>query len=178
MYECASVNFVRVGSCNGLLFNWLQGIAQISADLFPIGPYCQWVITCVDCTDEHVEYYPVLCVCCDYFKLWSLASCLFTGAEQSLWYRPCSHWLRWRFSAWWLLVQLETAVALLQWLFRPGACIRTHLFSPQWGHYNVMNAKISMRQINPNGFQSLCYSMYGFDFVAINIFELRWVEYV
>ena len=107
MYECASVNFAGVGSCNDLLSNWLQGIVQISADLFPIGPYCQWVITCVDCTDKHVVYYPVLCVCCDYFTLWSLASSLFIGVEQSLWCRPCSRWLRWRFSAWWPLVQLE-----------------------------------------------------------------------
>ena len=33
-----------------------------------------------------------------------------------------------------------------------------------------------MRQINPNGFQSLCYSMYFYDFVAIKLFDLTWLE--
>ena len=28
-----------------------------------------------------------------------------------------------------------------------------------------------MRQINPNGFQSLCCSMYVYDFVAIKLFD-------
>ena len=170
------MNFVRVGSCNGLLSNWLQGIAQISTDSFPVGPHCQWVITCVDCTDKHVVYYPVLCVCCDYFTLWSLASSLFTGTEQSLWCRPCSRWLRWRFSAWWPLVQLETAVALLQWLFRAGACTRTNHVFAIMRSLQCNQCQDSMRQINPNGFQSLYYSMYDYDFVAINIFELSWVS--
>ena len=172
------MNFVRVGSCNGLLSNWLQGIAQISTDSFPVGPHCQWVITCVDCTDTHVVYYPVLCVCCDYFTLWSLASSLFTGTEQSLWCRPCSCWLRWRFSAWWPLVQLETAVALLQWLFRAGACTRTNHVFAIMRSLQCNQCQDSIRQINPNGFQSLRYSMYDYDFVKINIFELSWVESV
>ena len=175
-HKCASVNFVRVGSCNGLLSNWLQDIAQISTDLFPVGPHCQWVIICVHCTDKHVVYH-VFWVCCDYFTLWSLVLSLFTGMEQSLWCRPCSRWLRWRFSAWWHLVQLETAVALVQWLFRPSACTRTnHVFaimrSLQCKQCN--QCQDSMRQINPNGFQSLRYSIYDYDFVAINIFELSW----
>ena len=178
-YECASVNYVRVGSCNGLLSNWLQGIAQISAGLFPIGPHGQWVIISVDCTDKYVVYYPVLCVCCDYFTLWSSASSLFTGAERSSrcrWCRSCSRWLRCRFSAWWPLVQLETAVALLQWLFRPGACTRTNHVFATMRSLQCNQCQDSMRQINPNRFQSLRYSMYDYDFVAINIFELSWVE--
>ena len=166
------MNFVRTGSCNGLLSNWLQGISQISTDTFPVGPHCQWVITCVDCTDKNVVYYPVLWVC-DYYTLWSLASSLFTGMEQSLWCRPCSRWLRWRFSAWWPLVQLETAVALLQRLFRAGACTRTNHVFATMRSLQCNQCQDSMRQINPNGFQSLCYSMYDYDFVAINIFELR-----
>ena len=169
------MNFVRAGSCNGLLSNWLQGISQISTDTFPVGPHCQWVITCVDCTDKNVVYYPVLWVC-DYFTFWSLASSLFTGTEQSLWCRPCSRWLRWRFSAWWPLVQLETAVALLQRLFRAGACTRTNHVFATMRSLQCNQCQDSMRQINPNGFQSLCYSMYDYDFVAINIFELSWVE--
>ena len=169
------MNFFRAGSCNGLLSNWLQGISQISTDTFPVGPHCQWVITCVDCTDKNVVYYPVLWVC-DYFTLWSLASSLFTGTEQSLWFRPCSRWLRWRFSAWWPLVQLETAVALLQRLFRAGACTRTNHVFATMRSLQCNQCQESMRQINPNGFQSLCYSMYDYDFVAINIFELSWVE--
>ena len=175
MYECASVNFVRAGSCNGLLSNWLQGISQISTDTFPVGPHCQWVITCVDCTDKNVVYYPVLWVC-DYFTFWSLASSLFTGTEQSLWCRPCSRWLRWRFSAWWPLVQLETAVALLQRLFRVGACTRTNHVFATMRSLQCNQCQDSMRQINPNGFQSLCYSMYDYDFVAINILELEYLR--
>ena len=120
--------------------------------------------------------YPVLCVCCDYFALWSLASSLFTGAELSLWCRPCSRWLRWRFSAWRTLVQLETAVALLQWLFWPGACTRTNHVFATMRSLQCNQCQDSMRQINPNGFQSLRYSMYNYAFVAINIFELSWVE--
>ena len=166
------MNFVRAASCNGLLSNWLQGISQISTDTFPVGPHCQWVITCVDCTDKNVVYYPVLWVC-DYFTFWSLASSLFTGTEQSLWCRPCSRWLRWRFSAWWPLVQLETAVALLQRLFRAGACTRTNHVFATMRSLQCNQCQDSMRQINPNGFQSLCYSMYDYDFVAINIFEFE-----
>ena len=30
-----------------------------------------------------------------------------------------------------------------------------------------------MRQINPNGFQSLCCSMYVYDFVAIKLFDFE-----
>ena len=33
-----------------------------------------------------------------------------------------------------------------------------------------------MRQINPNGFQSLCCSMYFYDFVAIKLFDLTWLD--
>ena len=33
-----------------------------------------------------------------------------------------------------------------------------------------------MRQINPNGFQSLCCSMYVYDFVAIKLFDLTWLD--
>ena len=170
------MNFVKVGSCNGLLSNWLQGIGQISTDSFPVGPHCQWVITCVDCTDKHVVYYPVLCVCCAYFTLWSLASSLFTGTEQSLWCRPCSRWLRWRFSAWWPLVQLETALALLQWLLRAGTCTRTNHVFAIMRSLQCNQCQDSMRHINPNGSQSLRYSMYDYDFVTINIFELSWVS--
>ena len=148
---------------------------QISADFFAIGPHCQSVMTCVDCTDKHVVYYPALCVCCDYFILWSLASSSFTGAQQSLWCRPCSRWLRWSFSAWWPLVQLETAVALLQWLFRPGACSRTNHVFATMRSLQCNQCQDSMRQINPNGVQSLRYSMHNYDIVAINIFELSWV---
>ena len=110
------------------------------------------------------------------FRHRSLASSLFTGTEQSLWCRPCSRWLRWRFSAWWPLVQLETAVALLQRLFRAGACTRTNHVFATMRSLQCNQCQDSMRQINPNGFQSLCYSMYDYDFVAINIFELSWVE--
>ena len=165
-----------VGSCNGLS-NWLQAIAQISADSFPVGPHCQWVITCVDCCDKHVVYYPVFCVCCDYFTLWSLASSLFTGTELSLWCRLCSRWLRWRFSAWWPLVQLEPAVALPQWLFRPGACTRTNHVLAIMRSFKCNQCQDSMRQINPNGCQSL-RSFCMTDFVTINIFGLSWVEVV
>ena len=121
----------------------------------------------------------MLCVCCDHFTLWSLASSLFTRAEESLLCRSCSRWLRWRFSAWWPLVHLETAVALLQWLFRSGACTRTndHVFSIMRS-LQCNQCNDSMRQINPNGFQSLCYSMYDYGWVAINTFELSWVERV
>ena len=98
-------------------------------------------------------------------------------SSRCRWCRSCSRWLRWRFSAWWPLMQLETALALLQWLFRPGACTRTnHVFATMRSS-QCNQCQDSMRQINPNGFQSLRYSMYDYDFVAINIFELSWVEY-
>ena len=156
-----------------LLSNWLEIIAQISADLFPVGPHLPVGYNpCIDCTDKHVVYYSVLCICYDYFTLWSLASSLFTGAEQSLWSRPCIRWLHWRFSAWRHLVQLGTAVALLQWLFRPDACTNiNHVFAIV-RPLQCNQCQDSMRQINPNGFQSLCYSMHDYDFVAINIYEL------
>ena len=85
-------------------------------------------------------------------------------------WRHCSRSLHWRCSALWPLVQLEMAVALLQWLFRPSAGTHTNtvfttMFSLQWNQLQD-----STRQINPNGFQSLCYSMYDYGFVAINIF--------
>ena len=33
-----------------------------------------------------------------------------------------------------------------------------------------------MRQINPNGFQSLCCSMYVYDFVAIKLVDFTWLS--
>ena len=170
------MNYVRVGSCNGLLSNWLQGIAQISADLFPIGPHCQWVII----VDALINmWYIILCyvyvVVISHCDLWHHPFSL-ERSSRCWWCRSCSRWLRWRFSAWWLLVQLETAVALLQWLFRPGACTRTNHVFATMRLLQCNECQDSKRQINPNGFQSLRYSMYDYDFVAMNIFELSWVD--
>ena len=37
-----------------------KALPEISCNLFPVGPHCHWVATCIDCTDKHVVYYPVL----------------------------------------------------------------------------------------------------------------------
>ena len=71
------------------------------------------------------------------------------------------------------LVQIKTAVTLLQWLFRPGACTRTYHIFAIMRLLQCYQCQDSMRQINRNGFQSLRYSMYDYDFVAINIFEFE-----
>ena len=116
---------------------------------------------------------------CDYFTFWSLASSLFTGTEQSLWCRPCSRWLRWRFSAWWPLVKLETAVALLQRLFRAGACTRTNHVFATMRSLQCNQCQDSMRQINPNGFQSVLFYVWLWFCCNKHLWvELSWVEYI
>ena len=69
-------------------------------------------------------------------------------------------------------------MVLLQWLFRPGACTRTNHGFATMRSLQCNQCQYSMRQINPSGFQSLRYSMYDYDCVAINIFELSSVELV
>ena len=58
----------------------------------------------------------------------------------------------------------------------PGRCLhpctRTNHVSAIMRSLQCNQCQDSMRQINPDGFQSLRYSMYDYDFVAINIFEL------
>ena len=111
-----------------------------------------------------------------FFTLWSLASVVFIRAEQSLWCRLCRRLLHWRFMAWWLLVRLETAVVSLQWLFRPSACTHTNRVFIIMRLLQCNKCLDSMRQINLSGFQSSCFSMYDYDYVAINKFEFSWVE--
>ena len=101
------------------------------------------------------------------------------------------------FPTWWLLMSAWRVLSLWlseepvwrsrydtrlddkHWRESKGHMARTQTENADWLDGVVIQpwpaAICRHRRINPNGFQSLRYSMYDYDFVAINIFELSWV---